>query len=119
MTGRRAITGLCLFCALIFSAVAAQSAMALNGTTAFTCKASSGNTGDFTDAHCKTLGTAGKSAFEHVAIPPNETTEIEGSNIVTGTERSTAVLESKQAGIAEQITAGKVSGTGWLTNATT
>ncbi len=130
MTGRRAIVGLCMLCALLVSAVAAQGASAAtNGTTSFTCQEVTAGTGVFNDAHCKEEG--GSKSFKHVEIPEkikNEkeeevvnTTELEGSNETTGGARSTAVLISTQSGVAEELQAKiveKKTGTSpWMTNA--
>lgn len=84
MIGRRATVGFALLCALMFSAFAAQSAMAQKGTkavntTAFTCVENGGQR-DFSDSHCDTFVGAEKGKFGHVAIPLNETTEIEVTN---------------------------------------
>jgi hypothetical protein len=111
-----------MLCALMMSAVAAQGANAeTKGNTVFTCKKSAvAGTGTLNDAHCKEQG--GSKNFEHVGVAAETTTELTGSNILTGTERSTAVLNSTQAGIAEEIIAKKVSpgaGTPWVKNRTT
>src|SRR5262245_46064859 len=52
---KRSIIGICLCCALMVSAIAAQAASAANGTTAFTCKkvTKAVGTAGFSDAHCK------------------------------------------------------------------
>ncbi len=122
MTGRRAIVGLCLLCALFVSAVPVQGANAeTKGTTVFTCKpgaSSDDGAGNFKDAHCKEAG----AGFGHKTVAAETTTEVIDSNITTGPERSIAVLNSTQAGIAEEIVAKKVSpgaGTPWVENRTT
>ena len=71
MTGRRAIAGLCMLSALLISAVAAQSAMAITGTTAFTCKEVTAGTGHFKGAHCKPsdAGTGVGANWDHEAVP--------------------------------------------------
>lgn len=56
----------------MFSAIAAQSAMAITGTTAFTC-VSNGGAKDFKDAHCKEAVAAGTGSFGHVGIAETRT----------------------------------------------
>jgi hypothetical protein len=68
MNGRRAILDLCMLCALLVSAFAAQSASAA-GTTGFTCKAGAAEAG-FSDAHCLTPAVGAAVKFTHVAIRP-------------------------------------------------
>jgi hypothetical protein len=115
MTGRRAIVGLCMLCALAFSALMAQGASAeTKGTTAFTCKEEAGTIG-FADAHCKEPVSTG-AKFQHVAFAANTPTKITGNNITTGVERSIAKLRSTQAGIEEELQAEEVEGEGELEN---
>lgn len=87
MSGRKAAVGLCLFCSLVFCAIAAQSASAA-GTTAFTCKKVTPaiGTAGFSDAHCKSA-VSSNAEYEHVEIKENTTTEI------TGTSDRTAACE--------------------------
>ncbi len=124
MTGRKAIVGLCVLCALMISAVAAQGANAeVKGTTVFTCKKVTPAVGTvgFKDAHCKEEVST-NAEYEHFAVAPETTTELTGSNGTTGAGSSLAVLTSTQSGIAEEITAKKVSpgaGTPWVKNRTT
>jgi hypothetical protein len=63
-------------CALLVSAIAAQGASAITGTTAFTCV--SGATSDFSESHCKTSLAGG--AFGHVAIGQDTTTKLTGDD---------------------------------------
>jgi hypothetical protein len=58
MTGRRAIIGLSLICALAFAAFGAANASAL-GTTQFTCKPGTG--AGFSEAHCTSAVPSGAS----------------------------------------------------------
>jgi hypothetical protein len=120
MSGRKAIVGLSLLCALLFSAVAAQGASA--GQTAFTC-APNTTTGaeQFSDAHCDTAAT-GNAGFKHVAI--TESTSIKLTNGKTKnntTEAEPAVLHvASLHGISNvTITCTTVSGTGTMSNAET
>ena len=119
MTGRRTIVGLCLLCALAFSAFAAQGASAATkGTTQFTCKEVAAGTGTFTKAHCKP-GDAGKGDFSHVTVAENETTELVGSNEKTNAATNGAektILHANVVGLETEIVAATVHGTGSATN---
>jgi hypothetical protein len=115
MTGRRAIVGICMLCALIISAVAAQSAMAVSGTTAFTCL---DGKGVLRGEHCLTTGTK-PATFGHVAFAENTTTETELTNAETQNETkeaSTQILKETIAGVPLELKATGVTGTGTLTN---
>ncbi len=86
MIARRAIIGLSLLSALLFSAFAAQSASALlvtvsNNTTAFTC-VKGGPTKDFSKAHCNKEDTVVPPTGEygHEVIALNTTTEVDATN---------------------------------------
>jgi hypothetical protein len=117
MMGRRAVTGLALLCALLFSAFAAQSASAIKGTTAFTCAPAEKN-GAFKDAHCKEAGLS-SPGFNHVAIEQGKTTIIHATNEKTKnktTESTPSVLKGKAFGVAITITCSKVFGHGSLVN---
>ena len=121
MTGRRSIVGLALFSALLFSAFAAQSAMAafVNNTnvTAFECK--SGGALDYSDAHCDHAVSPGTGSFGHTAIGPVAGTEIEITNAGTKnntTETEPADLHGVLAGAEATITATTVTGTGTISN---
>src|SRR4051794_22799207 len=72
MIGRRAVGGLALLCALLFSAFASQSAFA--ETTAFECTKSAA-TLDFSDAHCDTTA-APPSNFGHAPLSTAVKTKI-------------------------------------------
>ncbi len=115
MNGRRAVIGLSLLCALLFSAFAAQSASATVGTTAFTCVEGGGEK-DFADAHCDEPKAGG--GFGHVAIGES-TTSIELTNAKTAnktTEAKHAIFKSTSGGIALEITCATVQGTGSMKN---
>jgi hypothetical protein len=107
--------------ALLVSAFAAQGASAATkGTTVVTCKEGPGDVGStWGDAHCKEVGTG----FGHYAVGPETTTELDGSNITTGSERSVAKLHSVQAGVEEEFQAKVVKrgsgSTPWVKNLTT
>jgi hypothetical protein len=115
--GHRAIAGLALLCALLFSAVMASSASAVTGTTAFTCAPQKAGVG-FSDAHC--TKASGSGTFGHVAIAENLATTIHGTNEKTSTntlEHTPFVLKSNQPLIGEtEITCTKVFAHGTQTN---
>jgi hypothetical protein len=107
MTARRAIIGLCMISALIGSALAASGASALEpkGTTAFTC-APGGPGPGFSKEHCKPEDAVSTGAnFKHVAIAQGTTTEITGSNSLTGTETEVVKLKETIGGITTEISA--------------
>ncbi len=118
MTGRRAIVGLCMLCALVFSAFAAQSAAAAtNGTTAFTCAKASeipGKVGTkgFKDAECK-IATENKTGelsnvqFEHIEFAT--ATKITGKGGLTK-------LHSVISGVEVELQSTSLTGTGTMEN---
>ncbi len=119
MTSRRAIVGLCMLCALAISAIAAQSASALVGTTTVTCKKPvTGDTiiGDtvFSKEHC-TKEDEGSGEFRHVVFGPKTPTTFTATNDTTGI-RSPVFLHSVQAGVVEELEATEVNGSGTLEN---
>jgi hypothetical protein len=120
MTGRRAVLGLSLLCALLSCALAAQGASAApaKNTTAFTC-VKGGGAKDFKDAHCDEKVTPETGEYGHVVAPLNETTKVIVTNEKTknGTTESTpAVLKGELGGAKLEISCTKVSGEGTLTN---
>jgi hypothetical protein len=116
MTGRRSIMSLCMLCALISGATAAQSASAA-GTTDVTCKPTEQPTG-FSDAHC--LNAVVMSAkFKHVEIAAGTLTDERYTNANTngGTTTSTLVkLVTKKSGVTVEIECAVASGTGTSSN---
>ncbi|HVQ59921.1 MAG TPA: hypothetical protein VMS60_13535 [Solirubrobacterales bacterium] len=110
MNGRKAIAGLCMLCALLASAFAAQSASAITGTTAVTCKSGLGDTGKQTwaDSHCKT-GASGP--FGHYKIAENTTTEL---TVRAGSEASK--FKATLGGVAVTFTSTSLTGTGSMEN---
>jgi hypothetical protein len=128
MIGRRTIVGLCMLCALVFSALAAQgAAAATNGTTSFTCKAVGEGpigTKGFKDEHCKepTENVAGQLSnvkFEHVAIAENITTEATTTNAKTGPETKTATTAQYAeiiGGVEVEVQSTEITGSGTLHN---
>ncbi len=109
MTGRRAIVGLCMLCALVFSAIAAQGAAAAsNGTTAFTCKSvtPAAGTAGFSDSACKNAVSTNAN-FEHVAFS--------GSTNLTGTGGLTK-LHSVISGVEVELQSTSLEGSGTMEN---
>jgi hypothetical protein len=115
MNGRRAIVGLCMLCALLVSAFAAQSASAV-GTTAYTC--TTGGASDYAagDTHCKTNVGAGKGTLGHIAIANLTTTELIGSNETTGGAKTNTLLKATIAGAAVTLTGATTTGSGSMEN---
>ncbi|HVQ59333.1 MAG TPA: hypothetical protein VMS60_10565 [Solirubrobacterales bacterium] len=111
MNGRKAIAGLCMLCALLTSAVAAQSASAISGTTVVTCKEGAGDTGGqtFAGAHCIPGESAGK--YGHYKIAQDTTTELIGRG---GTEFMK--LKATLGGVATTFTSTSISGSGTVEN---
>lgn len=102
---------LCLFCALVFSAAMAQSAMAIpTGTTGFTCS-SKAALKDYSDVHCKTFVGSGGS-FGHVTITDGVVTEVIESNESTGGATVPSFLASTISGVEVQLEATGVSASG-------
>ena len=120
MIGRRALVGVCMLCALAFSAFAAQSALAVKGTTLYTCK-KEGPGHSFTKAHCKSEDfSPGNGEYEHVSFAEGTTTEFTGTNAGTGSDTKTTILTKLKgtvAGVSVEIQAAEVHWLGWLTNA--
>jgi hypothetical protein len=107
MIGRRAVIGLSLLSALLFCALAAQSAFAAKSinTTMFTCVKGQGKI-DFKDAHCDEKVATG-AEYGHVEIPLNTTTEIHATNKKVTNEtkdHEPAVLKSKVGLVKTEIT---------------
>jgi len=108
--GRKAaVIGLALLSALFFTALAAQSASAAfvkaKNTTAFTCVKGGGKK-DFKDPHCDEKVEINTGEYGHVAIPNDETTEIEVTSKETAnktTEGTSSTLKGTLAGAALEI----------------
>lgn len=120
MIGRGTAIGLSVLCALLFSAIAVQSASAAKAvnTTAVTCFKSAG-TLDFEDAHCDKKVGHENGPYGHAAIPLNTATEIESTNELTGGATDPGVLLGKAFGAATEITCNKVNGDAELHNVET
>jgi hypothetical protein len=111
MIGRRAVLGLSLLSALVFSAFAVQSAAAEGpsvNTTMFTCVDTfPNNAGDFTDPHCDTAGIPKKERYAHVGIENGNTTSLIATNkeVTNSTKDSEpTVFKSKVGLTATEIT---------------
>jgi hypothetical protein len=115
MIGRRAAVGLSLLCALVFCAFSASSALAVNGTTAFTCEPNVGSGPGFDDAHCKTPNPT-THKFVHKEIEQGLTTSIHLTNNVTGAETENVVIATKIFGAELEIICKKTFGHAELTN---
>ena len=122
MFARKAVVGLALLCALLFSAFAAQSASAIKGTTMFTCAKVEKGTVGFSDEHCKEAVSTG-AKFKHDSIEQGLTTKFHATNNKTldtpekpTFDHTPAVLKGKVGGIAVTISCTKVFGHGNLTN---
>jgi hypothetical protein len=124
MIGRRAIIGLSLLCALLFSAIAASGAMAEeeagNGTTAFTCVPAPEGGAGFSREHCAKADVVASGAkFKHAAIAPGKKTGFDATSAGTAeeTKKSTnAVLTATIGGLKATFTAPEVTVTGELEN---
>ncbi|HET7444296.1 MAG TPA: hypothetical protein VFJ57_06530 [Solirubrobacterales bacterium] len=115
MNGHRSVVGLCLLCALAFSAFAAQfAAAATNGTTAFTCK-NEGPGHAFSKAHCAPADAVG-GEYEHVAIPEGTSTQVVGTAGTTEGAKEVTKLKGTLAGVVVEIQAKGLDLEGTLTN---
>jgi hypothetical protein len=118
--GHRAVAGLALLCALLFSAVMASSASAVKGTTAFTCLSNVEKVAGFEDEHC-TKTQASPAKFKHVAIAENTTVKThvtnERTNATTTGPTTLTLTAEKQPLVGEtEIQCKKLQGHGDLTN---
>jgi hypothetical protein len=116
MIQTRTLVGLCMLCALLVSAFAAQSASASKGTTAFTCVKDEA-AGTLSGEHCLAEGGTGK--YKHVAIAQDTTTEVITTNDQTQsntTETRPTKLKFTVAGVVTELTAKRLNGEGWMEN---
>jgi len=111
MNGRKAAISLCMLCALLGSGIVAQSAGAITGTTAFTCKEEPTFTFDFKDRHCKEVSGGKFGKFNHVFIAENTTTELAGNNSGEVTKLKTTV-----GGVAVTLSSTSLSVSGTMEN---
>src|ERR1043166_3162389 len=115
MIHRRAVVGLSLLSALLFCALAAQSASAAKAvnTTAVTCVKVAG-TGDFNDEHCDKPNAEKKGEFTHELLSLNVTRELDATNQkVTGEtkESEPIVIKSKIGLTSTEIVCAKMQTT--------
>lgn len=121
MIRRKGIVGLCLLCALAFSAIAAQGASAATkGTTVFTCKKSVAGVppADFVKEHCK-AGDIGTKEYGHVAVAENLTTHFTATSANTNPETNgptNSTLKATVSGAGIELTTTVVHAVGGLTN---
>jgi hypothetical protein len=93
MTGRGGIAGLSLLCVLALCAFAAPNAMALKGTTAYTCQpVKAGAT--FSDEHC-TKGVGGGEGWIHAEIANGVETPLTVTNNETAAKTVPAKLKAE------------------------
>jgi hypothetical protein len=116
MKAKKTVLGLSLLCALVFSAFGAASAQAVTHTTQFTCAP---KLQGFFDAHCDTVASGGQGTFGHSALPANTMTEEIASNLNTGTETSSWILNGKIAAVELELTCETISAMGSSENNTT
>jgi hypothetical protein len=114
MNRRTIAVSLSALCALASSAILAQGAAAISGTTLFTCT-STASIKDFSDAHCKTRATP-PSNFGHTEIAQDSVTTLEATNETTGGTFENAELKATIAGIPLTLVAPKVHLSGSVTN---
>jgi hypothetical protein len=112
MTARKAIFGLCAVCAMLFSAFAAQSAMAVS-QTGVTC-ASTSTGAQFKDAHCKESPAGSEVGFKHVAFAGKTTGTL--TNTTTGGSKESGFLKATIGGLETIIEAKTVAASGSITN---
>jgi hypothetical protein len=111
MNRRRATAGLCLLCALVLSAFAAQGASAASkGTTAFTCVKGGGI---LRGQHCLNSGSA-PAEYRHEPFAEETTTELEISSAKTASETTvagTTVFKEILGGFEFELSSNNVTGT--------
>ncbi len=130
MRSRSGTVGVCVLCALVFGAFAAQGAKAAtNGTTVFTCKEPvAGDTAvgtPFNKSHCRDEDTDATGKFRHVQVPENTTTEITGTTEDTAGNPTSTTLHATILGVEVEITSplahilyeNAAKEKSWLTNA--
>lgn len=115
MTGYRSVVGLCLFCVLGVTALAAAPVQAAtNGTTAFTCK-NEGPEHAFAKAHCAAADHVG-GAYEETPVAESTTTALLGTAGTTEGGKETMKLKYTLGGIATEVQAKGLDFEGSLQN---
>jgi hypothetical protein len=123
MTARKAVFGLCALCAMLFSAFAAQSAMAVS-QTGVTC-ASTGtpiNSDRFLKEHCKESDKNAAGTFYHVAWGKTKTKgDLTNTTTKVGEvdEKEPGFLKATIGGLSTIIEAKTVEAEGFIENLTT
>jgi hypothetical protein len=113
MNGRRAVVGLCMLCALLVSAFAAQSASAV-GTTAYTCVKGGKVSPTYNSAHCRPSDGAGE--WSHESIANGTTTELTGNGKDDKGNPIPGFLVSTAFGATVELEGKTVTGSGQMTN---
>jgi hypothetical protein len=122
MKGFRSLLGLALLSAIVGCAIVAQTAAAAftkdTNSTFVTCVEKGGKK-DFSDAHCDKSVTPETGNFGHVKIAPKTSTPI----VITNAKTASATTASTPAkfnvtlgGVAAELTATTVTGTGTIEN---
>jgi hypothetical protein len=112
MTGRRVVIGLSLVCMLVASAAAAPNAVALRGTTAYTCRPEPKPTEftlGFEDEHCDKAILGTKAKWVHEEIKPETTTQVTATNNETEGKNSVPGLRFTTGGVVVEILASTFS----------
>ena len=113
------MAGICMLCAFAASAIAAQGASAVTGTTLFTCKEGTGTGTQFSKAHCKDADTSAGGKFGHFEVPENTTTHLTATSENTNAETngpSTSTLKMTVGGIGVEMTTSSIHATGSIKN---
>lgn len=119
MRRRKSIMGALALCVLSLCALGATNASAL-GMTAVKCVNVGAGKGNYTNSSCVTPKSVG-GEFDTVQLPLNTPTEGEGqgttaSHVTGSTASPVGVFKATVGGIAIEITCGKATGTGKVTN---
>jgi hypothetical protein len=106
MTARRAVTGLCMICATLASAFAAQAASAEVNPTAVTCVPTKGGT--FSDFNCKKNVGQGKGSWEEVNFA--------SVTKITGRSSGNTILKATTGGVTAELTSTALKASGSIEN---
>jgi hypothetical protein len=113
MNGHRTVVGFCMLCALLISAVGAQSASAV-GTTTYTCVKGGGGGTTYNTAHCRPSDGAGE--YSHKSIENGLTTETRQNNKDHNGTLIPGTLVSTVFGTTVEMKVETVTGEGTSTN---
>lgn len=103
MKNRKPVVVFALICALVLPALAASNAVAIPGTTAFTCEPVELGAA-FSDAHCTNDAEGGKG-FIHEILDEEVATEVTVTNNKTGKETVPAKFKTVIAGVVVELEA--------------